>query len=54
MIRHTLIEIQDNGYVDLTLPGGGQVRFAGVELAGGWLDWADENIGEQKQQEPVQ
>ena len=45
MIPHTLIEIHDNGNVDLTLPDGEQVRFAGVELAGGWLEWADENIG---------
>ena len=45
MIRHALIEIHDNGCVDLTLPDGEQVRFAGVELADEFLRWADGNIG---------
>ena len=45
MIRHQLITADTLGNVDLTLPDGEQVRFAGIELAGGWLEWADENIG---------
>ena len=45
MILHKLITLDTDGRVDVHLPDGEQVRFAGVELADEFLRWADENIG---------
>ena len=46
MILHELITLDTDGRVDVHLPDGETIRFAGLALAEEWLDWADLALGE--------
>ena len=46
MILHELITLDTDGRVDVHLPDGETIRFAGIALAEEWLDWADLALGE--------
>ena len=46
MIHHELITLDTDGRVDVHLPDGATIRFAGIALAEEWLDWADVALGE--------